>query len=149
MNFSLLPLLTASLLQKLDNVTEGQLLSALESLSAMPASPYEQMKVKYFGRDYVFPSIKNLETPTNFDPRTCYGELTGIADSINVECGVMLSAFPETYDSDYVEFNQEIVKKGLEFTELVKTMTIDDINTKPVEMAKKLTTYFIKSFTTK
>ena len=50
--------------------TESALLSARAALSSIPQHPYDIMKLTYFDKDHVFPTIDEIEVPANVSIET-------------------------------------------------------------------------------
>jgi len=146
MNFSLLQELSGSLLEKLENVTESQFLSALNTLSAVPAHPYDQIKYQYFGPDYKFPTFKDLPDPVNFNPRTTLAELTSIGESLEQTITQSTSGLPLNYNNESITHDSDLIKKNIIFTEVVKTVKLHELMANPVATSHKLLSYYTKLF---
>jgi hypothetical protein len=148
MSFSLLQELSGSLLEKLETVTENQLLSALNALSGVPAHPYDQIKYKYFGPDYQFPTFKDLPEPVDFNPVTTFSELTCIGDSFEETITQSLTCIPENYNKEVITLDDELVKKNIIFTEIVNSIKLQELVADPVKTSHKLLSYYTKLFGT-
>jgi hypothetical protein len=146
MSFSLLQELSGSLLQRLGNVTEAQLLSALNTLSAAPAHPYDQIKYKYFGPEYEFPTFKDLPEPVDFNPRTAFAELTGIGETMEQTISQSLTCVPENTNSEVITYDPELIKKNIIFSEVVKSVKMHELMANPVTTSHKLLNYYKKLF---
>jgi hypothetical protein len=146
MDFSLLQQLSGSLLEKLENVTESQLLSALNTLSAVPAHPYDQIKYKYFGPNYEFPTFKDLPEPIDFNPHTIFTELTGIGDSLETTAAQSLTSAPVNYNKEIIEWDENLIKKNIIFTEVVNTVKLQELMANPIGVSQKLLAYYTQLF---
>lgn len=146
MSFSLLQELSGSLLEKLGNVTESQLLSALNTLSAVPANPYEQIKYKYFGPNYEFPTFKDLPAPVDFNPHTTLAELTSIGETMEQTVSQTLTSVPDRYSNEVVTYDEDLIKKNIIFSEVVKSVKLHELMSNPVETSHKLLSYYTKLF---
>ena len=149
--------LSGVLNQKLQNYTFADILSALQSIQQLPIHPYEQAKLRLFGKDHQFQTLADIPVPETFDYRTCSQELSCIFDRTNAIGLSALSAVQEKIKSGEIldkvslkqsgieesMFDEEIAKQNIEFSEIVNSMTYTDINTKPVETAQKLLTHYI------
>jgi len=149
MDYTLLQTLSGFILERLDGVTPSQLLSALASLSSMPNHPYELAKHQLLGPDYKFPIIQEIEAPKDFCLTTAANKLNDFADEINdliIDSVNSLSCIGLSQDgfSENVVFDKEVVKNHIIFSELVKTVTIDDINANPIEISQKLISFYLK-----
>lgn len=128
-------------------ISNTELLSAIMSLSGMPIHPYEQAKCKYFDKDYKFPDIKDIPVPDDFCPYTYMHKLTCMGEQTINDCLSALSTVNLTAQSlfeDATILDPKTVKHNIEFTELVKTISIDDIKAKPMELIQKLTSFYVK-----
>lgn len=141
-NSTQLQYLSASLLEKFENLTQTQLFSAFESLSGLPAHPYERMKIQLFGKDFKFPTIHDVEVPKNFCLRTCQEAIDNEQQRIintttqQVSC---LSCVPLSgLDLDP---DKTSLKKAILATEFGQTITVDIINKNPIEVAQKIVTF--------
>ena len=145
---TLLSQLSGSLQHKLDNVNFQSLLSALGELSAVPVHPYERLKYDLFGKDYEFQTINDLEQPTDFCPMTYMSKLTAISQRTKQQTLCTLSSL-SGMDSKTIEnavyVNPETLKRNIEFVEIVKTIDIKDIQTKPIELMQKITSFYINN----
>lgn len=140
--------LSSILHDKLSTLTNLNILSAIKELSAVPSHPYERLKYNLFGKDYSFPTIENIEIPTDFDPGTYLCQLTAISDKTNQMGLCALSSMdnftPTLFETPTI-VDQDFLKRNLEFVEVVKSININDIQTKPVELMQKLTSFYIKN----
>lgn len=146
MDFTLLQHLSASLLQKLENVTEAELLSAFNTLSAIPAHPYDQIKYKYFGPEYKFSTFEDLPEPVNFNPNTTFSELTSIGDMFETTLTQSLTSLPITTNNEIIEWDENLVKKNIIFTEVVNSVKVHQIIANPVGVSQKLLAYYTQLF---
>lgn len=145
MNISTLYQLSSVLLEKLDGVTPTQLLSALNCLSGMPIHPYEQIKYSLFDKDYKFPTIDDIEVPANFNFETSMQELSCKHKELVSLMLAETSAISLIPEKETNIFNKDIVKKNILNAELASSITLNDINTRPVEVAQKIITFYLQN----
>lgn len=145
---------------KLHNLTFAQILSAIQSLSGVPVHPYEQAKYKYFGKDYHFPTIQDIPIPIDFHYQTITQSLSNIVDHTYMSGMSALSAAeikmkeafeqglpPKKSDLENIAvLDEHIIKKNIEFSEIVKSISLSDIETRPIEVAQKLLSHYTKMF---
>jgi hypothetical protein len=142
--------LSAQIRQRFNEIiSNSELLSAMQALSAAPSHPYERLKYQLFGEDYKFPTIKDLEVPTNFDPVTYHRQLTGCVQQTHQS--VLSSLTSIDIDSTNIDVNnftlpESTVKHNIQFMEIVRNLTVQDIESNPFEIAKKLTSYYVKNY---
>lgn len=155
MNYDLSTLfqqLSATLQQRFDDGTFATILSSLQELSSVPIHPYERLKYDLFGKDYTFKTIDDIETPTDFNLETCTCQLTSITQQTHDMSLSSLSAFNTAVQTGTLTGEQipllppDTIRHNLEFVEIVKTLSLHDVQTKPMEVAQKLTSYYIKNF---
>lgn len=146
MDFSLLQNLSGALLERLGNVTETELLSAFNTLSAIPSHPYDQIKYKYFGPGYQFPTIKDLPVPENFNPRTVIVQLTSIGESLERSVAQTLSSTPQYLNTEIAVQDENIIKKNIIFSEVAKSVKLHELMANPAETSQKLLSYYINLF---
>lgn len=143
--------LSGALQQKLSHFqfTAADLLSAVRELSAIPIHPYERLKYNLFGKEYTFPSINDLKTPENFCPNSYLCQLTAISEKTNQMGLCALSSMQQNLSASLFEFptiiEPNFLKKNLEFVEIVKSISVADIQARPVEIMQKLTSYYINN----
>lgn len=145
MNVSILYQLSSVLLEKLDGITPTQLLSALDSLSGMPILPYEQAKYKLFGSDYKFPTINDIEVPAGFSYETYTPKLSSKVDQLTVLTLNEASAIDLKPEKEFPMFNEDVVRKSILNTEFAKSITLNDVNTNPVEVAQKIIAFYLQN----
>jgi hypothetical protein len=140
--------LSSSIQSKLTNSNFLCLLSAIKELSAVPFHPYEKIKYNLFGKDATFKTINDIELPNNFCPLTYTHKMTALGAKTNQMSLCALSGL-KNIESKYLEtaitVDTETLKRNIEFVEIVKTINIKDINTKPIELMQKLTSYYINN----
>ncbi len=126
-------------------MSETQLLSALETLSDMPIHPYEQAKYRYFGKDYKFPTINDIEVPENF----CLETSTKQLSAKNLELMQTITSQTSVLDinprNEAPIINEDLIKKNILNTEFIKSIPLTDINTNPVEVANKIITFYLNN----
>lgn len=140
--------LSSTLQEKLSLLTNSDLLSAIRQLSALPVHPYERVKHDLFGKDYNFKTINDLDQPKDFCPNTYLCQLTGISQKTEQMSLCALSGIqdikPNLLETS-VNIEPNFLKKNIEFVEIVKTIDLKDIQTKPLELVQKLTSFYIKN----
>lgn len=140
--------LSSALQERLSLLTNSDLLSAIRELSAVPIHPYERIKYDLFGKEYNFKTINDLEQPIDFCPNTYLCQLTGISQKTEQMSLCALSSIQNTKPSlleTCISLEPEFLKKNIEFVEIVKTIDLKDIQTKPQELVQKLTSFYIKN----
>lgn len=162
MDFTTLQQLSSILQDKLQNCTFADILSSLQSLSGLPVHPYEQLKFKYFGKDHQFQTINDISVPTDFNQKTNAKELTEIFNQTQQAGLSALSALeikikevtdnpdPENFNRMNIEnttlIDENTIKNNIQFTEIINSISLDDINVKPVEVAQKLLSHYVELF---
>jgi hypothetical protein len=140
--------LSSVLQEKLSLLTNSDLLSAIRELSAVPIHPYERVKHDLFGKDYNFKTVNDLEQPNDFCPNTYLCQLTSISQKTEQMSLCALSGIqnvkPNLLESA-INIEPEFLKKNIEFVEIVKTIDLKDIQTKPQELVQKLTSFYINN----
>lgn len=143
--------LSATLQQRFDNNTLTDILSSLQSLSSVPIHPYERLKYDLFGKDYIFKTINDIDTPTDFNTETYTQQLTSITQQTHEMSLSSLSAYSAavqtgTLTAEIPLLPPETIRHNLEFVEIVKSLSLEDVQTRPMEIAQKLTSFYIKNF---
>lgn len=140
--------LSSALQEKLSLLTNSNLLSAIRQLSAVPVHPYERVKHDLFGKDYIFKTVNDIEQPTDFCPNTYLCQLTGISQKTEQMSQYALLSVenikPNLLETS-INLEPEFLKKNIEFVEIIKTIDLKDIQTKPQELVQKLTSFYIKN----
>jgi len=133
---------------KIDRLTNTQIFSAMMLLSGAPLHPWERLKWEYFGDDYKFPTIEEIEpAPITFDSAHCSCCLSAIGNDYNqtlISQTSALTTIPLT--GIQMEMDPEHIKKSITFIEVIKTMTPEIIETRPIETAQKVVNYYLKLF---
>ncbi len=140
--------LSSVLQEKLSHLTNSDLLSALQQLSAVPVHPYERVKYDLFGKDYNFKTINDLEQPKDFCPNTYLCQLTSISQKTEQMSLCALSGIQDVKPSlleSSINLESGFLKNNIEFIEIVKTIDLKDIQTKPQELVQKLTSFYINN----
>ena len=144
--------LSAVIQQRFSEFTDSSILSALHELSSVPVHPYERLKYDTFGKDFTFKTINDLEAPTDFDPNTYMQQLTCITDKTQQTSLSSLSSFAEVVQTGSLTacqveiIPQPVLRHNLEFIEIVKSLNIEDVKARPMEIAQKLTSFYIKGY---
>lgn len=160
---TLMSQLTADIIAKINDLQDNsELLQAVKELSAVPLNPYDRLKHEYLGADYKFPTINDIEIPTDFNPITITSHLTGISqkhteqaikDATTLQAQITAAALDDV-NHDKIMFDEivrtdpETVKKNIIFTELVNSVTIHDVNHRPVETLQKLLSFYTNLYLT-
>jgi hypothetical protein len=146
---TLLQFLSGALAERL-NLTPTELLSALNTLSAMPAHPYEQAKYELFGPGQTFPTFQEINVPENFNLLTARTELSCIVQHRQETVNSMVSGFAVGPFEGVESFNEneivdrEAAKRSIIFSEAIRTLTIKEIEADPDTVAKKVLSYYLK-----
>jgi hypothetical protein len=142
--------LSAQVQQRFNEViSNSSLLSAMQALSGAPAHPYERLKYDLFEKDYKFPTIEDIETPNDFDSKTYMCELTSCSHKTQQAA---LSGLKQeqiqlkSVNLENLTIPTETLKHNLEFIELVRSISLEELQKDPVNLAKKLTSYYIKNY---
>lgn len=149
LNFNLMQFLSGTIAERL-NMTPTELLSALNTLSAMPAHPYDQAKYELFGTDQKFTTFQEIEIPEGFNFSTAQIQLSNVVQQRQETVNSMISGFEvgpfegaETY-KEYKIIDRDTAKKSIIFSEAIRTLTIKEIEADPETVAKKVLSYFLK-----
>ena len=143
--------LSAAIQERFPEFTTTDLLSTIQNLSSVPVHPYERLKYDMFGKDYTFKTINDLETPTDFNPNTYMQQLTGITEQTEQMTLSTLSVYDQavrtgTLSANMLLVSPDTLKHNLEFVEIVKSLSLEDVQKRPLEIAQKLTSYYIKNY---
>ena len=133
-----------------------------------PSCPYEQLKVKYLGKNYVAPSIDSLTYPETFTPEKALPSTAAInanyynimlthlhkmsAEAIDTSFPGITSenignAFAVPYETEkgvIYKVNEKKLADHLEFAEIVKNIPVQQLIDNPQEIAFKLIQRFIE-----
>lgn len=148
MDFTLLQVLSGTLLERL-NVSPEELLSAFNAISAMPVHPYEQAKYELFGSGQKFKTFQDIEVPESFTIETAKAELSSFSQNQDTSIMATLSAeslkHPEGIDThkEIQIIDRDLAKKNIIFTEVIRTLTFDEIHADPEGVAKKVLSYYL------
>jgi len=151
--------MSSSLLQNLSqyNPLFAELLSAIQtqSLSGVPINPYEKLKYDLFGKGYVFKTINDIKSPDTFNLEDLTEKINQIADQCTQSSLSAVSAFsikaqeqtsePLSFnllENDFIDIN--LARKNIEISEIVRSITIEQIKKEPIEIAKKLINHFVE-----
>jgi len=142
--------LSAQIRQRFQEIiSNSEILSAMQALSAAPSHPYERLKFELFGEDYKFPTIHDLEVPTDFNPITYMQQLSAKSQQTQL---TMLSGLTGL-DENITNFNSELftlpvptIKHNIQTMEIVRSLTIEDLENNPFEIARKLTSFYVKNY---
>lgn len=137
--------------------TIADLLSSMRTLSGIPTHPYERTKYQIFGPDHKFLTIDDIPKPENFSVEDIAKQLQNISHDFTQTALSGVSALDTYLQKDTSLFvdtigeiiDPELVKKNFIFTEVVKSLTVEDIKSRPVEIAQKLTSYFVELYKSK
>jgi hypothetical protein len=129
-------------------ISNSELLSAIQALSAAPSHPYERIKYQLFGEDYKFPTINDVEIPQDFDPTTYARELSGKVMQTQIATLSGLSGLDVNTVINPNDFTLPIAtaKHNIQFMEIVRNLTMEDVQKDPFELARKLTSYYVKNY---
>lgn len=160
--------LSGSLLEKFaqSSPTFAQLLSTaatMQSLSGSPLPPYEQMKKDLFGEDYKFKTINDISAPEDFNLKTLTESLHKISKQFQQAALSSTSYVAEQLESPSIEglgnleglsysvpensfIDLNLARKNIEFSEIVRSLTVDQLKEQPVEIAKRLVAQFVEMY---
>lgn len=123
------------------------------SLSAIPIHPYERIKYEYFGPDYTFKTLDDLEEPEDIPVQECINALKEKNKDLmsttfhNLTCceeEKCMTAFSYT-SGDCVVPDYEKQKNYIEYIEIVKSIPLDSINADNyLSIAKKIIGHYFK-----
>lgn len=145
------------------NQTIAALLSATEQfkrkydsqLSA--ANPYEKLKAQYLDSSRPIISVDELAFPSTFSASTAMAEITSISvashehfmTQLHYLTGGQMEAASTMYTvlcGDEFVVDKEKMRAHFEFLELVRNMSVEQINSNPLTVAIKLVTEFIRTY---
>jgi hypothetical protein len=156
---SLLQRLSAIAPEAVERFTQTALFSAVQSLSGQPIDPYERLKLKYFGPDYKFPTLQDIEVPEDFNPET-YGKYImdyqkNFTDTMNQSLSGYHTAatLSGSLDTKLVQMSSiepftlsdEMIKNNIRFNEFIQTVTMNDIYNNPYETNEKIVTFYVNN----
>jgi hypothetical protein len=130
--------------------------------------PYEQLKIKYLGKNYVVPSIDSLSYPENFTPEKALPSTAAINASYynimlthlhTMSAEAIDTSFPgitsenvgnafavphETEKGIVYKINEKKLANHLEFAEIVRNIPLQQLIDNPQEISFKLIQRFIE-----
>jgi len=122
-------------------------------LSGIPVHPYERIKYDYFGPDYQFKTLEDLEDPREIDHQKCVEILRGSTNHLysttfhNLTCceeHKCQTAFTKM-SGDLIVEDHEKQKNYIEFMEMARSIPIDSItDDNCLEIARKLLGHYIR-----
>lgn len=122
-------------------------------LSGIPVHPYERIKYDYFGPDYQFKTLEDLEDPREIDHQKCVEILRGSTNHLysttfhNLTCceeHKCQTAFTKM-SGDLIVEDHEKQKNYIEFMELARSIPIDSItDDNCLEIARKLLGHYTR-----
>jgi hypothetical protein len=122
------------------------------AISAIPAHPYERLKYQYFGPDYEFKTIDDVEEPVSIDSMECVEFLKKENEDLTctlVECATSQNFFDTAFtflSGDVKVPNYKRQKDCIEFLEIAKSIPIDKINDENCfSIARKLIGLYLKN----
>jgi hypothetical protein len=123
------------------------------SLSSIPIHPYERLKYDYFGTDYTFKTLDDLEEPEDIPFEKCIDVLKEKNKDLmstsfhNLTCcdeEKCMTAFSYT-SCDCILPDHEKQKNYIEYVEIVRSIPLDSINADNyLSIAKKLIGQYFK-----
>lgn len=148
---TLLNRLSALAPEKFEKLTKTNLFSQISALSGMPVNPWERIKWQYLGKDFKYPTIEELPQPTNFDAQHCVCCLSSIAADMTNSTMQKMSSFTSSTTSIPLEpltgidlnLDEKFIKSSIIITELVRSIPMSEIYTRPYETAAKILNYYI------
>jgi hypothetical protein len=147
MDFTLLQFLSGAIADRL-NLTPTELLSAINTLSALPVHPYDQAKYELFGPEHTFKTFQEIEIPENFNITTIKQKLSSHSQKYYNTVQTTLSAYNDNFEDVAAHketniLNQEIAKKNIVFSEAIRTLTLNEINADPEGVAKRVISFYL------
>lgn len=132
---------------------------AVQELSGIPVHPYERMKYELFGEGHKFKTIDDISIPENFNLKSLTESLHEVSHQFRDTTLSAASAFATyaestsginfdlanmSYDTpQFTSLEIDLAKKNIEFSEVVKSLTVDQIKAQPLEIAQKLVSHFV------
>lgn len=131
--------------------TIAGLLSTMRTLSGIPHHPYDRTKYEMFGPDHKFLTIDDIPKPEVYNVEDTTKSLKDISQNLTQTALSGVSALDVFLQKDMSLFANdinsivptELIRKNFEMTEVIKSLTVEDIKQRPIEIAQKLTSYFI------
>jgi hypothetical protein len=151
----------------LENISKSspifaEMLSAaarMQELSGVPSTPYEKMKYDLFGKDYTFKTIDDIPDPENFNLDALTESIKQISKQLAQTTLSAASGFqiqqeninPEnvqslTFEMPEYLIDKNLARKNIEFSEIVRSLTVERLKEQPVEIAKKLVAHFAEMY---
>jgi hypothetical protein len=139
-----------------NNTMLVDLLSATRTmtLSGIPLSPYERLKRKYFDPKYVFKTINDVEIVEDTDSEELQKSIKKFNKTLNAASLSSLSAAQINANNitnyslsslnnefDYV-IDHNLVRCNIQYSEVISSMTLEQMENDPVETTKKLVTHY-------
>jgi hypothetical protein len=145
----------------------AELLSTIQtqSLSGVPVNQYDKIKYNFFGPEYEFKTINDIEAPEKFNLNEITDNIKNASKQLNLITLSAAQAFQVYAESEPVipelssvsfnaSFDQslekiinvDLTRKNIQFTEVVRSMTLEQIENQPVETAKKLLSHFVELY---
>lgn len=129
-------------------ISNSEFYSTLQALSAAPSHPYERLKWQLFGEDYKFPTINDIEIPEDFDPVTYAKQLSSCSQQTYNAAfsGFQGLSADSAFNIPECTTPLTTTKHSIQFMEIVRSLTVQDIQNNPVEIARKLASYYVKNY---
>lgn len=152
LDMTVLNRLSALAPEKFEKLTHTSLFSQITALSGMPMNPWERIKWQYLGKDFEYPTIDKIPMPCDFSAANCIMSLSSIAADMTHTTTQKVSSFTSSTTGLLIEpvtgvdFNmdEKHIKSSIIITELVRSIPMSDIYTKPYETAAKVLNYYIE-----
>jgi hypothetical protein len=156
---TLLDKLSALSPQVAERFTHTALFSAIQSLSGQPIDSYERMKQHYFGTDYKFPTLKDIEVPSNFNSLEYGDYVTNYQKEYTNTLTQQLTAYQtiaaspsslqykvcELSGISNIRLSDEMIKNNIRYSEFIQTVTLNDIYNNPDETCNKILTFYVNN----
>ena len=155
---TLTPEASASIQNLIDKIISNPLLSALNSLTAIPLHPYDQLKFDIYGPEYKdikFKTIDEIPAPINFVPEQVVQTVTDSIQKINNNLLTSLerpieqttNTILNTVSGDQIISNINMQKKHIEFIELIKQIPVGELTNEQIDIcSKKIILQFIETY---
>ena len=131
------------------------------SLTSVNMHPYEQLKRRYLGLDFVPLTLDCIPAPQTFCPMSCREQLSAISCEFNTtmltqftaasseqalsECSVF-AVLSATENGNEFIIDEPRVGNYLQFLEMVKSIPMQAVEKNSEEVARKLLTHYISIF---
>jgi hypothetical protein len=145
--------------EAVERLTNTTLFSAIQALSGQPVNHYEQMKLQYFGSDYKFPTLQDIQVPCDFSATECTDFIANYQTQFNNTLMQHVTGYSTTLlETSSIEQSLEMlsdlqdfkvkdddIKWMIRYNEFMQTITLNDICQDPYEANAKFLTFFVNN----